>query len=79
MPAARLPLHQLRSAMEQAAGARATISDRGTHIRVSVPVPPSKAAFGALLRVLRQAEAWGSSDGTGEVVMWAAVTKAGQP
>ncbi|MEU6279517.1 hypothetical protein [Streptomyces sp. NPDC047028] len=75
MPAARLPLHALRSAMEQATGAKSTVSDRGTHIRVSVPAPARGEVFQALLEVLRRAEAWGSSDGTGEVRMWASVRK----
>ncbi|MGW1595235.1 hypothetical protein [Streptomyces sp. NPDC002343] len=75
MSAARLPLDALRSAMEQAAGIAATVSDRGAYIRVSVPVPAGKERFGALLAVLLGAESWGSSDGTGEVLMWAAVRK----
>ncbi|WP_318203038.1 hypothetical protein [Streptomyces sp. SCL15-4] len=77
MSAARLPLDALRSAMEQAAGIAATVSDRGSYVRVSVPVPVGKAEFAALLEVLLAAESWGSSDGTGEVLMWAAIRKDG--
>lgn len=77
MPA-RLPLDGLRSAMEQASGASATVSDHGTHVRVSVPMPPDADAYGALLAVVEQAAAWGSSDDTGEVHVWAAVLQDGE-
>ncbi|GAA1008506.1 hypothetical protein ACFQWA_11830 [Streptomyces thermogriseus] len=61
--------------MEQAAGCAATISDRGQYARVSVPAPADDTEFQALLKVLLRADAWGSSDGTGRLVMWASVVK----
>ncbi|SED27462.1 hypothetical protein SAMN05216532_4030 [Streptomyces sp. 2231.1] len=78
MPA-RLPVDALRSAMERAADHAVAISDRGTHIRLSVPVPEDRERFRALLDVLLTADHWGSSDGTGELRMWGAVQKGLEP
>ncbi|MCX5362866.1 hypothetical protein OG864_29650 [Streptomyces sp. NBC_00124] len=77
MPA-RLPLDDLRSAMEQASGATATVSDRGPFVRVSVPMPNTPEGYEALLAVVQHAAAWGSTDGTGELRLWASVIRGRQ-
>lgn len=77
MPA-RLPLDTLRSAMERVTGCTATVADRGAYVRVSVPAPEGDEEFRALLDVLLTADAWGSSDGTGELLMWASLVKGGE-
>ncbi|MFJ3867920.1 hypothetical protein [Streptomyces nigra] len=74
----RLPLDALRSAMEQASGATATVSDRGAYVRVSVPMPATADGYEALLAVVTRAAAWGSSDGTGELRLWASVVRGEQ-
>lgn len=68
-----LTVESLSSAIEQATGAVPTVSNRGQYVRVYVPAPEGEAEFRALLDVLLTADAWGSSDGTGELRMWAAL------
>jgi hypothetical protein len=75
MPA-RSSLVALVVAMEAASGAVATVSDRGDHVRVSVPAPPDVARSRAVLSVLLKTATWGSSDGSGELRLWAAIPKA---
>jgi hypothetical protein len=77
MPA-RSPLDDLVEAMEKASGAKATVSDRGDYIRVSVAVPADPGAYRAVLDVLSGAASWGSSDGTGKLRLWGAVLKRDQ-
>jgi hypothetical protein len=64
--------------MEQATGTTATVSSRGPYVRVSVSAPQDDATFRALLDVLLAADAWGSSDGTGELRVWASVVVGGE-
>jgi hypothetical protein len=53
------------------------VSNRGTYVRVYVAAPQSPDAFRDVLDVLLTADAWGSSDGTGALRLWAAlVTRA---
>jgi FlaG/FlaF family flagellin (archaellin) len=73
----RLTVDALRHAIEQAAGDVSTVSNRGTYVRVYVAAPQSPDAFRDVLDVLLTADAWGSSDGTGALRLWAAlVTRA---
>lgn len=75
MPA-RTPLDALVHALEQTSGAKATVSDRGDHMRASVAAPADRGAFQAVLDVLKSAAAWwGSSDAAGELRLWGAVLK----
>ncbi|MFE7853761.1 hypothetical protein [Streptomyces sp. NPDC057403] len=70
MPA-RLPLDELRAAMEEVTGATATVSEREWYARVTVPMPTDAEAYEALLKILVTADAWGSYDHTGSVRVWA--------
>jgi FlaG/FlaF family flagellin (archaellin) len=70
---ARPTVDSLRSAIERAACDVSTVSNRGTYVRVYVAAPQSAEAFRELLDVLLTADAWGSSDGTGQLRMWAAL------
>ncbi|MEW2759011.1 hypothetical protein AB0944_41610 [Streptomyces sp. NPDC048399] len=75
---ARPTVDSLRSAIERAACDVSTVSNRGTYVRVYVAAPRSPEAFRELLDVLLTADAWGSSDGTGTLRMWAALVVRGE-
>lgn len=74
-----MPAHSALQALihdlEQASGSTATVSDRGDHIRVSVPAPVGRGVHRAVLDVLSRAAWWGSSDATGQLLLWGAVPK----
>jgi hypothetical protein len=74
----RLTVDTLRWAIEQATGDVPTVSNRGAYVRVYVAAPESADAFRALFDVLLAADAWGSSDGTGELRLWAALAMRGE-
>lgn len=74
---ARPTVDSLRSAIERAACDVSTVSNRGAYVRVYVAAPQSPEAFRALLDVLLTADAWGSSDGTGQLRLWAALVTRG--
>jgi hypothetical protein len=65
--------------MEHASGAKATVSDLGSHVRVSVPAPADRDAYRAVLDVLSSLTLWGGSDATGEVCLWGSVPKGVEP
>ncbi|MER5401655.1 hypothetical protein [Streptomyces sp. NPDC002599] len=77
MPA-RLTVDSLRAAIELAAGDVSTVSNRGAYVRVYVAAPQAPQALRDLLDVLLTADAWGSSDGTGQLRMWAALVVRGE-
>ncbi|MEU7340532.1 hypothetical protein [Streptomyces sp. NPDC007074] len=77
MPA-RLTVESLRSAIEQAAGDVPTVSHRNGYVRIYVAAPAAPDAYRELLDVLLTADAWGSSDGTGQLRMWAALVTGGE-
>ncbi|MEU9136932.1 hypothetical protein AB0D33_13340 [Streptomyces sp. NPDC048404] len=68
-----LTVDALRSAIERATGDVSTVCKRGTYVRVYVAAPQAPDALRDLLDVLLTADAWGSSDGTGQLRMWAAL------
>jgi hypothetical protein len=74
----RLTVDTLRSAIEQATGDVSTVCNRGTYVRVYVAAPQAPDALRDLLDVLLTADAWGSSDGTGELRLWAALVARGE-
>jgi hypothetical protein len=59
--------------MEQAAESNASVLDCGAYVRVSVQAPEDSTTYRALLDVLLMADAWGSSDASGEPLVWATV------
>jgi hypothetical protein len=61
--------------MERATDSEAVVLDCGAYVRVSVPAPDGDTAYRALLEVLLSADAWGSSDSTGEPLVWATVLR----
>ncbi|MFF8533756.1 hypothetical protein ACF07B_17610 [Streptomyces sp. NPDC015532] len=73
-----LTVETLCSAIEQATGDVATVSRRGGYVRVYVAAPQADDALRDLLDVLLTADAWGSSDGTGQLRMWAALVTRGE-
>lgn len=77
MPA-RLRATVLRTDMERAAGCAAEIREYPNQLRVSIPAPTDEKAWQALLEVVQSADCWGSSDGTGQLIVWAAVTVKGR-
>lgn len=72
MPA-RLRAAELRTDMERAAGHAAEIREHRDQLRVSVPCPTDEDRWKALLKVVQSADYWGSSDGTGQLRVWAAI------
>lgn len=78
MPA-RLRAAVLRTDMERVTGCTAEIREYPSRLRVSVPCPTDEKTWKALLAVVQSADYWGSSDGTGELRVWAAIKTEGQP
>lgn len=78
MPA-RTPLEALIEDLGRASGAEVTVSDHGDHMRVSVTAPAEAEAYEAVLNILLDAAAWGSSDATGELRLWGSVPKGPRP
>lgn len=74
MPA-RLRAAVLRDDLAVITGEQPTITQHGHSLRVTVAAPDciDEATWHALLPVLRRADAWGSSDATGSLRVWAAV------
>jgi hypothetical protein len=78
MPRTRLSVDTLRSAIAEATGDVPTVHNRGPYVRIYVAAPQDETTFRELLDVLLTADAWGSSDGTGQLRMWAAVLTGGE-
>jgi hypothetical protein len=78
MPA-RLRAVVLRADMERVTGCAAEIREYPNHLRVSVPAPADQNTMQALLEVVQSADFWGSSDGTGQLRVWAGVTAPKSP
>ncbi|MFJ2579034.1 hypothetical protein [Kitasatospora aureofaciens] len=63
----------VRAALSQVAGAPVRISKgRAGRVRLAaiVPADTSSAQWAEVLDILRSGSAWGSTDATGEVVVW---------
>ncbi|MFJ5778660.1 hypothetical protein [Streptomyces sp. NPDC093094] len=62
----------LRIALETALGEPVVMQSTTTGVRLSAPAPdPTDPAWGCVIEVLGQADAWGSSDGTDTPQIWA--------
>jgi hypothetical protein len=70
----------LRAAIERASGSVASVTARphGQRITVAAPSRLNAERWGSLLTALRTADAWGSGDATGEIVVWAEIKENGR-
>jgi hypothetical protein len=67
----------LRAAVERASGSVASVTSGPHGQRITVPASSrlNSEQWGHLLSALQTADAWGSGDATGAIVVWAEITE----